>query len=129
VSKQSLTDQSDQLLQRKAGEQLEILDPPSLPQNPSKPNRWEIVGGGAAGAFILGLARAGFQEAKDSSLKNLKDVRAYTNVPVLCSIPLLENTMLVRRKRRLAYLAWSAAVIIGIIAVGSSLYYHYQYAS
>ena len=88
-----------------------------------------IIGGGAAGAFILGLALAGFQEAKDTSLKNLKDVRAYTNVPVLCSIPLLENTMLVRRKRRLAYLAWSAAVIIGILAVSSSLYYHYTYAS
>jgi uncharacterized protein involved in exopolysaccharide biosynthesis len=129
VNKQSLTDQNDQLLQRKAGENLEILDPPSLPVKPAKPNRWLIVGGGTAASFMLGLALAGLQEAKDSSLKNLKDVRAYTNVPVLCSIPLLENTMLVRRKRRLAYLAWSAAVIIGIVAVSSSLYYHYTYAS
>jgi uncharacterized protein involved in exopolysaccharide biosynthesis len=129
VSKQSLSDQNDQLLQRKAGEQLDVLDPPSLPVKPAKPNRLLIVGGGAAASFLIGLALAGLHEAKDSSLKNLKDVRAYTNVPVLCSIPLLENTMLVRRKRRLAYLAWSAAVIIGILAVSSSLYYHYTYAS
>jgi hypothetical protein len=85
------------------------------------------VGGGTAIAFILGLGLAGLQEAKDTSLKNLKDVRAYTNLPVLSSIPLLENTMLVRRKRRLTYLAWSAAVIVGILAVCASLYYYYQY--
>ncbi|HTA46831.1 MAG TPA: hypothetical protein VK789_30515 [Bryobacteraceae bacterium] len=125
-SKQQLADQNNELLSRKAGENLDVLDPPSLPTQPAKPNRWEIVGGGTAAAFILGLALAGLQEAKDTSLKNLKDVRAYTNLPVLSSIPLLENTMLVRRKRRLAYLAWSAAVIVGILAVCASLYYYYS---
>jgi uncharacterized protein involved in exopolysaccharide biosynthesis len=122
---QDLTEQNGELLQRKLGENLEVIDPPSLPQAPSKPNRWMIVGAGAAIAFILGLALAGVQEAKDTSLKNLKDVRAYTNLPVLSSIPLLENTLLVRRKRRIAYLGWSAAIIVGMLAVSASLYYHY----
>ena len=122
---QQLTEQSSELLQRKAGEQLEVLDSPSLPLTPAAPKRWLIVGAGAALSFIVGLALAGVQEAKDTSLKNLKDVRAYTNLPVLSSIPLLENTMLVRRKRRIAYLAWSAAVIVGMLAVSASLYWHY----
>src|ERR1019366_1631365 len=78
-AKQQLTDQNGELLQRKAGENLDVLDPPSLPVQPYKPNRWMIVGTGTAIAFMLGLALAGVQEAKDSSLKNLKDVRAYTN--------------------------------------------------
>ena len=115
-------------LDRKAGENLDVLDPPSLPVQPTKPNRWLIVRAGTALSFILGICLAGVQEAKDTSLKNLKDVRAYTNLPVLSSIPLLENTMLVRRKRRISYLAWSAAVIVGILAVSASLYYHYTYA-
>jgi succinoglycan biosynthesis transport protein ExoP len=127
-TKQQLAEQNGELLQRKAGENLDVLDPPSLPVQPAKPNRWLYVGGGTAFSFLLGLALAGLQEAKDTSLKNLKDVRAYTNLPVLSSIPLLENTMLVRRKRRITYLAWSAAVIIGIMAVSASLYYHYTYA-
>jgi succinoglycan biosynthesis transport protein ExoP len=127
-NQQQLAEQNGELLQRKAGENLDVLDPPSLPVQPSKPNRWMYVGGGTAIAFILGLGLAGLQEAKDTSLKNLKDVRAYTNLPVLSSIPLLENTMLVRRKRRITYLAWSAAVIVGILAVSASLYYHYTYA-
>jgi len=128
LSKQELADQNSDLLQRKAGENLDVLDVPSLPTQPSKPNRWMIVGAGAGISFIIGLALAGVQEAKDSSLKNLKDVRAYTNLPVLSSIPLLENTMLVRRKRRIAYLGWSAAVILGLLAVSAALYYHYTTA-
>ncbi len=61
---------------------------------------------------------------KNTSLKNLKDVRAYTNMPVLSSIPLLENALLVRRKRRLVWLAWSSALILGCILMGGSVYYH-----
>jgi len=122
---QDLTEQNGELLSRKAGENLDVLDPPSLPASPAKPNRLLIVGAGAAMSLVLGVAMAGIREAKDTSLKNLKDVRAYTNLPVLSSIPLLENTLLVRRKRRMAYLAWSAAIIVGMLAISASLYYHY----
>ena len=127
LRKQELTAQNGDLIQRKAGEALDVLDPASLPTTPSSPNRWMIVGGGVALSFFLGLALAGVQEAKDTSLKNLKDGRAYTNLPVLCSIPLLENTLLLKRKKRITYLAWSAAVIVGIIAICSALFYYYSY--
>jgi len=70
------------------------------------------------------LLLAGAQEIRNTSLKNLKDVRAYTNMPVLGSIPLLENALLVRRKRRLVWLAWSSAVILGFILMSGSMYYH-----
>jgi uncharacterized protein involved in exopolysaccharide biosynthesis len=123
---QDLTRENSELVSRGATEVLELLDPPTVPQKPSSPKRPLIVAGGAAVSLIIGLALAGLQEAKDSSLKNLKDVRAYTNMPVLCSIPLLENTLLVKRKRRITYLAWSAAVIVGILAVGGSLFYYFS---
>lgn len=119
-----LTTQSADLISRNATERMETLDLPTTPQKPAKPQRGLIVGGGFAVSLILGLALAGLQEARDTSLKNLKDVRAYTNLPVLCSIPLLENTLLVKRKRRITYLAWSAAVIIGILAVCGALFYY-----
>ena len=75
--------------------------------------------------LLTGLVLAGMQEMKDASLKNLKDVRAYTNMPVLSSIPLLENALLVRRNRRLFWLAWSSAIVIGTIAMSGSMYYYY----
>jgi uncharacterized protein involved in exopolysaccharide biosynthesis len=124
VRKQQLAQANSQLIQRKAGENLEVLDVPSLPQQPTSPERPKIIGAGFALSILLGFCAAGVREAKDTSLKNLKDVRAYTNLPVLCSIPLLENTMLVKRKRRLAYLAWSAGVILGAAAVGGAVFYY-----
>jgi capsular polysaccharide biosynthesis protein len=126
LKKQQLAEMNKQLIQRKAGEVLDVLDTASLPFQPTSPNRYRIIGMGFAMSMILGLGMAGLQEAKDTSLKNLKDVRAYTNLPVLCSIPLLENTMLVKRKRRLTYLVWAAAVIVGAAAISASVVYYYS---
>jgi uncharacterized protein involved in exopolysaccharide biosynthesis len=126
TKKTQLADENGQLIERKAGEVLEVLDVATLPTEPIKPKRYLIIGAGFAISLIAGLAMAGLQEARDTSLKNLKDVRAYTNLPVLCSIPLLENTMLVRRKRRLTYLAWASAVLIGAAAVSGAVVYYLQ---
>jgi succinoglycan biosynthesis transport protein ExoP len=109
----------------KAGENLEVLDPASDPQAPSEPNRLQMAAMGSGLGLMLGIVLAGAKEMKNTSLKNLKDVRAYTNLPVLSSIPLLENALLVRRKRRLLWLAWSSAVIIGSIAMSAAAYYYY----
>jgi len=124
--KQQLAKQGIEINNRKAGETLDLLDPASLPETPTAPNRWQIVLFGAFGGLLAGIAMAGAKEMKDTSLKNLKDVRAYTNLPVLSSIPLLENALLVRRKRRLAYVAWAVAVIVGLCGTAISLYYHFQ---
>ena len=85
----------------------------------------EIAGIGTGIGLLLGIVLAGGKEMKNTSLKNLKDVRAYTNLPVLSSIPLLENALLVRRKRRLLWLGWSSAITIGTIAMSGSAYYYY----
>jgi uncharacterized protein involved in exopolysaccharide biosynthesis len=123
---QQLAAQGIDINQRKAGETLDVLDTASLPETPTAPNRWQIVAIGAGLGLLAGFAMAGAKEMKDTSLKNLKDVRAYTNLPVLSSIPLLENALLVRRKRRLAYVAWAVAVIVGLCGTAISLYYHFQ---
>lgn len=129
LRKQQIVDENGELVQRQAGEQLNELDPPSTPDKPVAPKRYYIIGVGFMASLMVGLALAGVQEARDTSLKNLKDVRAYTNLPVLSSIPLLENSQLVKRKRRVAYLAWSAGIIVGVIAVSCALYYHYYLAA
>ena len=123
--KKEISETSSNLEQRKAGENLETLDPPSLPEQAADPNRLLIAAVGTGLGLFFGVFMAGAKEMKDTSLKNLKDVRAYTNLPVLSSIPLLENALLVRRKRRLFWLGWSTAIIIGTIAMSSSMYYYY----
>jgi polysaccharide chain length determinant protein (PEP-CTERM system associated) len=126
AKRREISETSQNLEERKAGENLEVLDPASLPEKASEPKRLAIVGVGTAAGLILGIVLAGAKEMKNTSLKNLKDVRAYTNLPVLSSIPLLENALLVRRKRRLFWLAWSAAIIIGTAVMSGSMFYYYS---
>ena len=123
--KNEVSDTAKNLEEHKAGENLEVLDAASDPQAPSEPNRPQIAGIGAGVGLMLGIVLAGAKEMKNTSLKNLKDVRAYTNLPVLSSIPLLENALLVRRKRRLLWLAWSSAIIFGSIVMSAAAYYKY----
>lgn len=123
VKRHEAADTAQSLEEHKAGENLEVLDPATLPEQPSEPNRWAWAGMGTAAGLALGIVLAAAQEVRNTSLKNLKDVRAYTNMPVLSSIPLLENALLVRRKRRLVWLAWSSAVLIGFILMGGAIYY------
>jgi len=117
--------ESTALVNRQQGEHLEELDPPNLPINPTEPKRYLIIAVGAGLGFIIGLCLAGAREMKDSALKNLKDVRAYTQLPVLGSIPLLENDLVVRRRKRLSWLAWSTACLVGVVIMSSSVVYYY----
>jgi uncharacterized protein involved in exopolysaccharide biosynthesis len=124
VSKQQMSETSQNLEEHKAGENLEVLDPANVPDKAVDPNRLAWAGLGTFGGLICGLMLAAAKEVKNTALKNLKDVRAYTNLPVLSSIPLLENALQVRRKRRLVWLAWSSAIIIGMTLMGGSLYFY-----
>jgi polysaccharide biosynthesis transport protein len=122
--KRSQSAVAEELERRQQGETLEVLDPASLPQKPTLPNRPMIIGGGAAMGLVLGLVLAGAREAKDTALKNLKDVRAYTQLTILGSVPLLENDLVVRRRRRLTWLAWSTACLVGIMIMTGAVFYY-----
>ncbi len=110
---------------RKQGELLELLDPASLPTTASEPKRPLVISSGAAIGLLLGIVIAGAREMKDTSIKNLKDVRAYTQMPILGSIPLLENDFVVRRRRRLAWLGWTTACLAAAVVMAGVVVYYY----
>jgi uncharacterized protein involved in exopolysaccharide biosynthesis len=124
--KRELSETAQALEARKGGENLEVLDRASLPEKPTEPNRLMIALAGVGAGLVFGVFVAGAKEMKDTSLKNLKDVRAYTNLPVLSSVPLLENSDLIRKKRRLVWLAWTAAVIVGLLVMAAAIYFYYS---
>jgi hypothetical protein len=125
ATRKSMSEMQTSLTNRKQSELLVMLDQPSLPQKPTDPNRLIIIGAGLAMGAFLGICLAGARELKDASLKNLKDVRLYSNLPVLGSVPLLENDVVVRRKKRIIFLAWATALLIGLGAMSASMYYYY----
>jgi succinoglycan biosynthesis transport protein ExoP len=110
---------------RKQGETLELLDQASLPTYPTDPKRPLVISIGAAVGLLLGIAMAGAREMKDGSLKNLKDVRAYTQMQILGSVPLLENDFVVRRRKRLAWLGWTTASLAAVVVMSGSIVYYY----
>jgi uncharacterized protein involved in exopolysaccharide biosynthesis len=116
---------AEEMERRKQGEMLEVLDPASLPISPDLPNRPLVISIGAAFGLFLGIVLAGAREMKDTSLKNLKDVRAYTQMAILGSIPLLENDFVVRRRKRLAWLGWTTACLAAVVVISGSIVYYY----
>jgi polysaccharide chain length determinant protein (PEP-CTERM system associated) len=110
---------------RKQGETLEMLESPVIPIEPSAPKRPLIIAFAAIAGLLLGMGLAFGRELRDMSLKSLKDVRAYTRLTVLGSIPLLENDFVVRRRRRMAWLGWSASFLIGVLLMSGAVIYYY----
>jgi polysaccharide chain length determinant protein (PEP-CTERM system associated) len=110
---------------RKQGETLEVLEAPVIPTEPNAPKRPLIIVFSGVIGLLIGMGLAFGRELKDMSLKSLKDVRAYTRLTVLGSIPLLENDFVVRRRRRMAWLGWSASFLIGVLLMSGAVIYYY----
>lgn len=120
LAKRGEAEMASDLEQRRKGEQYRIIEPATLPERPTGPNRLRLLLVGlvlALGASGLAVVLA---EQVDTSYRNVDEVRASLPVPVLSTIPTIaterDRTRLVRQ-RRLA----TAAVAVGLlVVVGSS---------
>lgn len=74
------------LEQRQQGEQFTVVDPPNLPDAPTFPNLFIFAGGGFVGGLFLGLLLAALLEYRDTSLRNERDIWAFTKLPTLAVI-------------------------------------------
>lgn len=108
------------------GETLEVLDPASLPTAPAAPRREFIIPLGAIAGLIFGVIIVAIREVKDTSLKNLKDARLYTQLVILGSIPLLENNVVVRRRKRVMWAGWVLATLAGLAVIAGSVARYYM---
>lgn len=116
---------STDLERRKQGETLEVLDAASLPDTPTAPKRPMIISVGPAIGLVLGLILVAIREVKDTSLKNLKDARLYTQLSILGSIPLLENDLVVQRRKQMMWVGWAAATVAGLAVMGITIAHYY----
>lgn len=73
------------------GEQFVLIDPASLPQKPSFPDRRKFGGAGLGGGLALGVALAFLLEMKDKSIWNELDVQAVLGAYPLARIPVFSE--------------------------------------
>ncbi len=115
-----------ELNRRKQGQTLEVLDTADLPAAPTQPKRAIIIAIGSVVGLVIGLALIGFREMKDTSLKSLKDARVYTQLAVLGSIPLLENDVVVQRRKQFLWVSWAAATAVALLIMAGSVVHYYM---
>jgi hypothetical protein len=123
--KHQKSDVSMRLEQRKQGQTLELLDQASLPDTPTAPKRRMIIPMGAVIGLLVGVVLVAIREVKDTSLKNLKDARLYTQLTILGSVPLLENDIVVQRRKQVMWVGWATATIAGLAIMAGSVAHYY----
>jgi uncharacterized protein involved in exopolysaccharide biosynthesis len=102
------------------GVQFAILDPAVAPDRPASPNRVRILLGGLAVSIGLALGTVLLAERVDTSFHALDDLKEFTRVPVLASIPRIV-TKKGKRQRRYRVLLGAFLALLGLpLVVGVS---------
>ncbi len=110
------------LEKRQQGEQFRIIDPPSLPQRASTPNRLQITLIGWALALCLGVGVTVFREITDNTLRKETDIHSPTPVAVLARVPVLRSPFEQTREKRNRILEFAGITLLTILAVGLGVY-------
>jgi polysaccharide chain length determinant protein (PEP-CTERM system associated) len=105
------------------GERFRILEPALPPEGPAAPNRIRLILMGILLALAAAVAVALTAEQFDASFHGVDEVREFTSVPVLVSIPPIGPMPL--KRRLVAGLATvSALALIALVAVASAYLAH-----
>jgi polysaccharide chain length determinant protein (PEP-CTERM system associated) len=76
---------------RQQGEQFRVMDAPNLPDGPTFPKRNLFAGAGLAAGLALGLLLSALLEYRDTSLRNERDIWAFTKLPTLAVVSFVNN--------------------------------------
>jgi polysaccharide chain length determinant protein (PEP-CTERM system associated) len=113
---------AESMEQRQKGEQFRVLDPAVPNPAPAAPNRvrWLVIA--LVGSLGLAVGAVVLAEQVDTSFHTVDDLRAFSAVPVLVSIPRIMTRADLRRRRWRMRLGAGAAVI-GLVAVVGLAYF------
>lgn len=103
------------LTRQQQGDQFRIIDPPSLPEKASFPDRFKFslagLGVGLALAFVFGVG----SEFIDDRIRSEQDLIEAAPLPVLAEIPPLPTDEEISAQRWKPWIALAAAILIAII--------------
>ena len=105
----------------RAGERFRVLEPALPPEGPAAPNRLRLLIMGLLLAFAAAAAAVLAREQFDTGFHSVDELRGYTTVPVLVSIPPI-GPMPAGRRVRAALATVSALVLIALVASSAAYF-------
>jgi len=109
---------AESMEQRQKGEQFRVIDPAIPARAPAAPNRIKLLVMALVGSLGAAVGVVLLAEQLDSSFHTVEDLRAFSAVPVLVSIPRITTRTDLRRRQWRMRLATSAAFISLAVIVG-----------
>lgn len=91
LAKMNESSMATALEHRQQGEQFHVMDAPNLPDSPTFPNPYIFAGGGLGAGLVLGLAISALLEYRDTSVRNERDIWAFTKLPTLATISYIDG--------------------------------------
>jgi hypothetical protein len=111
---------AEHLEQRQKGEQFRLLEPALPGEKPAAPKRSKLVLMGFCAALGLAAGAMLLTEQLDGSFHTVDDLRAFSPVPVLVSLPRIVTAPETRRRRwRFGLAALGAILSLVLIVAGS----------
>ena len=108
----------ENLEKNQQSEKLEIIEQPTAPQNPVRPNRLKVAGMSVLLAAAAGLGLAFVAELADKAIRRSSDVFTVVDSHLVVAIPYITTSAeLHRRKRRILLMI----VILAAIGVGAMI--------
>ena len=109
---------AESMEQRQKGEQFRVLDPAIPNSEPAAPNRFRLLLMALMGSLGLAVGAVVLAERVDTSFHTVDDLRAFSPVPVLVSIPRIVTRTDRRRRAWHMRLAASAAFMGLVVIIG-----------
>jgi uncharacterized protein involved in exopolysaccharide biosynthesis len=120
LAKRGEADIAAELEQRQKGEHFRVIEPASLPERPTGPNRLRLVLVGLALALGAAGVAVVLAEQVDTSYRRVDEVRTAAGVPVLSAIPRIVTEADRRGTLRQRRLALGAVACGLLLVVGAS---------
>jgi protein tyrosine kinase modulator len=112
------------LTRQQQGDQFRIIDPPSLPDKSSFPDRFKFSLAGLAAGLMLAFVFGAGSEFLDDRIRSEQDLLSAAQLPVLAEIPPLPTDREIAAQRWKPWIAVAAAVLIAII-IPTGIWYAY----
>jgi uncharacterized protein involved in exopolysaccharide biosynthesis len=101
-------------------EKLEVIEQPTVPQEPIKPKRSKVAGLAVLLAFAAGAGLTLLAELSDQGIRRASDIFSIVDSQLIVSVPyIVTNAELRRQRRRRVLLILGLVLVLGGVLVGA----------